>query len=277
MRMAVIGCGDMGKRHARVLSGMKDIDLVAVCDQNDIRADTLAEELGCDSIYEHYELWGEVDAAVVATNATRHFEVCDDLLSNDIHVLVEKPIAVTTEQAERMDEVARLNGMMLQVGHIERYNPAVKRMLSVISGMEAPFKIEAERLSVAGFRKFDVDVVLDLMIHDIDLFLSVARSPVKRVTASGTWDYALAEIELQDGTTATMRANRLAETRGRSWGINDERHFLITEHDSLKDELRDFIDCVREGRRPGAGAALDSLDVALEASRQIREGYGIRP
>jgi predicted dehydrogenase len=268
--MAVIGCGDMGKRHARALSRMDDVDLVAVCDKSDIRADALSEELGCDPVYEYYDLWGEVDAAVVATDAHSHREVAVDLMENGIHVLVEKPMAVSMLQAEEMDDRAKENDVVLQVGHIERFNPVVGRVIDVVRSKGPPFHVEAERLGVSGFRLFDVDVILDLMIHDIDILRSMSHSRVRRVTATGVWDCALAEIEMEDGSTATFRADRKAKTRARRWSINDETHFIITDHDCLHDELRHFIGCAKDGKRPGCDQDKDSLWLALGASWQIR-------
>ena len=271
MRMAVIGCGEMGKLHARKLAKMDDVDLVGVCDTNDIRAEGLAEELGVDAFHDYWEVSGEIDAAVVATNPYSHGPIAEFLLLNDTHVLVEKPLAVTSEVAEHLAELSRENGTVLQVGHIERFNPMFKRIAHTLT---YPFEIEAHRFSPVSFRGHEVDVVLDLMIHDIDMVLTLARTDVSRVTGSGDRDTAIAELAFIDGSVAVLRADRKAKTRSRVWKVGDSKHYLIGEHDSLADELRHFIDCVREGRKPDVtgeqGCA--ALKVALEVSRQVREG-----
>ena len=267
MRMAVIGCGRMGTLHARKLAEMKDVDLVGVCDSDVAQAEFLGDKLGCDWFHRHGDL-PALDAAVVATNPGSHGQVCDDLLNRVIHVLVEKPMAISEADARYMAETAEVNGLVLQVGHIERFNPVFKRMLVGI-----PFKIEADRHSPVSFRQFDVDVVLDLMIHDIDLVLSLAKTEVCKITGSGTRDIAVAELRFIDGSIATLRANRKAKTRSRVWNVNDDKHYLLGEYDALQDELRHFIDCVRNGEKPIVGGrdGAAALKIALEISRQIRE------
>lgn len=269
MRIAVIGCGEMGKKHARKLSGMKDIDLIGVCDPDDIRADTLAEELGCDSYHDHWEFLGEVDAAVVATNPNAHGEVACDLLNNGVHVLVEKPIAMSDREARTLMRTAGTIGVVLQVGHIERFNPVFRRISSAIN---CPFTIEAHRHAEVDTRIHEVGVVLDLMIHDIDLVLSIAKSELSKVSASGTSDYALAELRFEDGSVAVLHANRKAWEKYRMWVVNDDKHYLITDHDYLTEELRHFIDCIRGGDKPlvGGEEGRAALKVALEVTRMVK-------
>ena len=270
MRMAVIGCGPMGVRHAQKLARMADVDLIGVCDTNEYRADKLAGEVGCDPVQEYWDLNGEIDAAVVATNPGTHGEICYHLMGEGIHVLVEKPMATTEKGAADMQLAAETNGVVLQVGHVERFNPVFNR-ISQVAGI--PFQVEVERHSPVAFQAVEVDVVLDLMIHDIDLILSLAKTEVSRITGSGTRDSAIAELRFVDGSVAVLRANRKAKTRSRVWTVNEDKHYLIGEHDAIHDELRHFIDCIRKGEQPVVsgreGAA--ALKVALEVSRQIRE------
>ena len=270
MRMAVIGCGQMGTLHAKKLAAMPDIDLVAVCDTNEVRSERLADEVGCDAEVDYMNLGGEIDAVVVATNPGSHGEICDGFLRNHIHVLVEKPIAMSESDAKHMTGLAEDNRLVLQVGHIERFNPIFRRIVEII---EFPFQIEVHRHSRVEFRQQEVDVVLDLMIHDIDMVLSIARTDVSNITGSGNRDMAIAELKFIDGSVAVLHANRKAATRTRTWCVNDEKHYLMTEEDYLTEELRHFIECVSDGKQPRVGGKEGSaaLKVALEISRQIRE------
>ena len=270
MRLAVIGCGQMGTLHAKKLAAMRDIDLVAVCDKNDIRAERVADEFGCDAEVDYTNLEGEVDAVVVATNPGSHWRICDEFLMNHIHVLVEKPITTSEFEANHLTGVAEENRLVLQVGHVERFNPVFRR---IAASIESPFQIEAHRHSRVEFRQQEVDVVLDLMIHDIDLVLSIARTELSKITGSGSRDTAIAELKFIDGSVATLHANRKAATRTRMWCVNDEKHYFITEEDYLSEELRHFIDCIRKGEQPRVGGKEGSaaLRVALEISRQIQE------
>ena len=268
IRAAVIGCGPMGRRHAHKLAKMKDVDLVGVCDTNDVRADTLAEEVGCDSVEDYWSLIDEVDCAVVATNPATHGEVSTTLMNAMIHVLVEKPMAVSGKEADAMIEYATVNNLVLQIGHIERFNPVFKRISQVV---KYPFEIVAERYSTPTYQRHDVDVVLDLMIHDIDMALSLNKSEVKEVVGSGNRDTAIAEVNFADGSVAVFRADRNAKTRQRVWEVNQDKHYLIGNYDSLADELKHFLDCVRECKDPEVGGeeGARALKVALEISQQV--------
>ena len=270
MRIAVIGCGRMGKLHARKLACMNDVDLVGVVDNDDLKAEVLAEELGCDSFEEYWDLFGELDAAVVATPPHSHASICKSLIENSIHVLVEKPITTDVDEALSLCHLAHDTGMVLQVGHIERFNPVFKRIAETITH---PFDVEAYRHSRVEFRQQDVDVVLDLMIHDIDLVLSLAQTEISKITASGAREAVIAKIKFIDGSSAILHANRKAGATSRFWSVNDEKHYLIGEYDCLTDELRQFIGCVRNGDKPRVNGqdGTAALKVALEISRQIQE------
>lgn len=268
IRAAVIGCGPMGQRHAHKLKKMKDVDLVAVCDTNEVRAERLADEVGCDSAEDYWSLIGDLDCAVVATNPGTHGEICTTLLNEMVHVLVEKPIATSEKEAQAMTECADDNDLVLQVGHIERFNPVFKRVANVV---RYPFEIVAERYSTPTFQRFDVDVVLDLMIHDIDMVLALNKSEIRDITGSGNRETAIAEVQFGDGSVAVLRADRNAKTRQRVWEVNQDKHFLIGEYDSLTDELKHFLTCIREGRKPEVGGeeGTRALRVALEISSQV--------
>lgn len=269
MKLAVIGCGDMGERYARRLIAMKDVELVGVCDKAPGRAESLGDKLGVDSYRDYWDVFGEIDAAVVATNAQSHFEVCLDVIGANSHVLVEKPFVTRMEDAVMLIHDAELNDVVIQVGHIERFNPVFGLIRKNVT---YPFQIEAQRFSPVSFRRFDIDVVLDLMIHDIDMVLTLAKTDVSRVTGSGSRDRAVAKLTFIDGSEAVLRADRKAKTRSRVWTLGGDKYYLIGEHDCLTDQLQHFLDCIQQGRKPDVDGqqGTRALEVALEISRQVR-------
>lgn len=269
MRFAVVGCGKMGRLHASKLAAMRDVELVAVCDTMPFAAGTLADQLGCDWVVNHADLnpdgAGLVDAAVVATPAKTHAAIARDLLESGIHVLVEKPIALETDDAEQLTELAEAAGLVLQVGHLERFNQTFDQIAA-----KSSLAIYAQRHCLPN-GKADVDVALDLMIHDIDLILSLTGDAPIRVAASGNQDTAVAELHFPDGSTPRLFADRKAAARETMWTVDGESFKLLGEHDCLHDQLRHFIDCIRTGSSPKVGGreATAALRVALEISRQI--------
>jgi predicted dehydrogenase len=216
--VAVVGCGHLGTFHARVYSRNPGCRLVAVADLQQERAVRLAAELGCEAVSSSADLSGKVRAASVATPTSTHEEVSVSLLDAGIDVLVEKPLAVDTEAGARTVAAAKRNGRVLAVGQIERCNPA---FLLARKELRAPRFIESHRLATFVPRSLDVDVILDLMIHDIDLVLSVARSPLEQVDAigvpvvTGEADIANARLRFADGSVANLTASRVSRQRMR--------------------------------------------------------------
>ncbi|HYT90057.1 MAG TPA: Gfo/Idh/MocA family oxidoreductase [Gemmataceae bacterium] len=215
LRMAVVGVGHLGKEHARILAGLEDVELVGVADVNDDQARTIAERLGVPAFTDYRPLLDRVEAASVVVPTSQHFAVAAEFLRRDIPVLVEKPLAATVEEAEALVELAERRGTLLQVGHIERFNPAFEELLS------RPFRpkfVRSERLGPFTGRSTDIGVVLDLMIHDLDLLLTLVRSPVRRIEALGVSlfggheDVANARLHFADGCVADITASRANPT-----------------------------------------------------------------
>jgi predicted dehydrogenase len=205
----------MGRYHADKLAARSDCRLVAVADLDRARAQAIADKHGCAAFDDYRRVLGLADAAVISVPTERHHEVAGACLEAGLHVLVEKPIAVDLAQAESLVSLARARKLVLQVGHVERYNAAFR---ALAQRMQRPVFIEAERLSGFKQRGADVDVILDLMIHDLDLALSLARGEVSQVSACGfrvltrDIDIANARIEFSDGCVANLSASRVSQS-----------------------------------------------------------------
>lgn len=213
LRMAVIGGGHLGRIHARLLAETPGVELVAVADPVARSREEAAAAAKTQGVADYRELLHRIDATVVATPTATHRNVALDCIEHGVHVLVEKPIASTTHEAEELVATARRRGVVLQVGHVERFNPAWKPLAGEIG---RPRFIEALRCGPYTFRSTDVSVVLDLMVHDVDLVLSLVKSPVDRVDAVG-WsvigpheDLANARIQFADGAVANLSASRVS-------------------------------------------------------------------
>lgn len=225
IRAAVVGVGHLGRHHARVLAGIDGVQLVAVADARIEQARAVAEPLGARAVADYREILDEVDAVSIAAPTTLHRAIGGAFLERGIPTLIEKPLATSLAEAEQLVAIARQSGAMLQVGHIERYNPA----LSVLKRTNLrPRYVEADRLGTYTFRSTDIGVVHDLMIHDLDLLLSIVQSPVKSVSAVGVSifgpleDVANARIEFEDGCVANLTASRAsfqAARKMRIWGL----------------------------------------------------------
>jgi predicted dehydrogenase len=210
----VVGAGHMGRYHAEKFAARSDCELVALADVDGARAEALAAKLGCPAVRDYRSLFGKADAAVVSVPTECHHEVAGACLEAGLHVLVEKPIAVDLREAEDLIRLAREKGRVLQVGHVERYNASFR---ALAARMQRPLFIDAERLSGFKQRGADVDVVLDLMIHDLDLCLALAKAEVSDISACGfrvltpDIDIANARIEFADGCVASLSASRVSQ------------------------------------------------------------------
>ncbi|QEG35019.1 Gfo/Idh/MocA family protein [Bythopirellula goksoeyrii] len=222
LRLAIVGAGHLGKFHARLAASLPDARLVAVVDPIENARNQLASETGAKPLDNIQDLFGLVDAAIVATPTFSHSDVARELLTGGIHVLVEKPITSTVEQANELVQLAQKQQLVLQVGHIERFNPAWK---AVRKRLHNPKYITARRLSSYSFRSTDVGVVHDLMIHDIDAVLSMVNSPITRVEAVGisvlgnSEDMVDARLHFSSGCIANLTASRVSHTAERSMQV----------------------------------------------------------
>ncbi|MFY7948676.1 MAG: Gfo/Idh/MocA family oxidoreductase [Gemmatimonas sp.] len=212
LRIGVVGVGHLGKHHARLLKAL-DCELVAVADPTEAARDFATATYGVPAFADHRELIGRVDAVSVVVPTKLHREVASDFLRNGVDVLVEKPIARTAADGQALVDLAREHGRVLQVGHVERFNPALRGIAAI--GESARY-IESHRLAPFSFRSTDIGVVLDLMIHDLDLVLALVKSRIVSVEAFGgavftpAEDMASAIIKFENGAVAHLTANRVA-------------------------------------------------------------------
>jgi len=217
-KVAVIGVGHFGTEHARVYSTCEGAKLVGLCDIDRGAGQQAADRFGVDFVPSYRDLIGSVDAVSLAVPTVLHHEIACELMDAGISVLVEKPIAATLDQADEMVALAQERGVVLQAGHLERFNPAVTAARKVAT---TPRFFEAHRLSVFTPRSLDIDVVMDLMIHDIDIVLSLVQSDVAEVRAAGVpvitpkVDIANARIEFENGCIANLTASRVSGERVR--------------------------------------------------------------
>jgi predicted dehydrogenase len=229
-RVGVVGVGHLGKQHARIYHQLGA--LAAIVDADPARAAEIAGPYSVPHFTDFRQLFGKVDAASIAVPTSQHHAVAKEFLERGIPVLVEKPLTKTIAEGEELCRIARSKKTALQVGHVERFNPAVTAVLDVI---QRPHFIEIHRLSPFRFRSSDIDVVMDLMIHDLDIVLHLARSPIKRIDAVGMSllfgkeDMANARLEFEDGCVANLTASRISEKSMRKTRIFSEDCYVTVD------------------------------------------------
>lgn len=262
LQLAVVGAGHLGRIHAKLAKTLDGVEVVGVSDPAAAAREQIKETLDLPVVADYRSLRSGIDAAIVAAPTRLHETICFDLLSNGIHVLVEKPITLSASDASELVQLADSQNCVLQVGHVERFNPAMRAAEEDIG---APFYINAERTSPYTFRSTDVGVVMDLMIHDIDLVLSLAQSQVRDVRATGISvfgrheDIAQARLEFANGCVANLTASRVSYSPQRTMQVFSDRGFTQLDFGSGK------LTTVR----PTAELANRSLDVhALSANAQ---------
>jgi predicted dehydrogenase len=226
LRIAVIGTGHLGRIHARIAAGIDDLKLVAVADPVASSREAAAAEAKTQAVEDYRELIGEIDAAIIATPTNTHHTIGVELLSSGIPLLIEKPLTTHTKAADDLVNLARKQGLVLQVGHVERFNPA---LAWVASEVRDPKYIEATRTSGYSFRSTDIGVVLDVMIHDLDIVLALAGSTVTEVQAlgisvlGGHEDMATARLTFASGLVAQLTASRVSFQQERKMNIFTSR------------------------------------------------------
>lgn len=309
LRIAVIGVGYLGRFHAEKYAAMGNVELVGVVDVLEERAENIAGALGARSFTNYRDLVGQVDAVSVVTPTVLHHEISRFCLEHEIDVLIEKPMTETLEQADELIETAEARGRIIQVGHLERFNPAVVALQDVV---KRPMFVESHRLAIFKPRGTDVDVVLDLMIHDIDIILSFVGSDLRDIHAAGVpvvsshVDIANARLVFNSGCVANVTASRISIKNMRKIRIFQKDTYMSVDYanheisvirkdgrgkgiplpipgmtmerstfgqaDSLDAELKAFVESVRL-RRPPLVSGHDgrrALRVALEIIKQIK-------
>lgn len=257
--VAVIGAGAFGRNHARVYHQMAQeglgVRLAAVVDSDPTRADILAQEYGARAFgsLEHLLTWNEIQAASVAVPTVEHARVAAQLMEAGIDVLIEKPVTSTLHEADHLIHVARQNNRIAQVGHLERFNPAVRATYPLLN---RPLFFEVHRMSVFTPRSLDVDVVLDLMIHDLDIVLSFVNSPVKQIHAVGLpvlsnkVDIANVRLEFDSGCVANFTASRVSTEKVRKLRFFQPHQYLSIDY-SRRDLLAFNVDPTGTNPVPG--------------------------
>jgi predicted dehydrogenase len=273
LRAAVIGVGYLGRFHAQKYAALPDVELVGVADPNPDAARRVAKELGVTAFASHRDLFGQVDLVSIASTTESHHAIARECLAAGLHVLVEKPITVTVAQADELIELAQANQRLLQVGHLERYNPA---WLAVRDKIATPLFFEAHRMAPFKPRGIDVSVVLDLMIHDLDLILPLVNSPLKEIRASGVSvltdgvDIANARLEFVNGCVANITASRTSTTSLRRMRIFQHNEYLSVDFGERKIGITKKSDALIEGESPIATESLqqppgDALMTEIQA------------
>jgi predicted dehydrogenase len=233
IRVAVVGAGEFGQHHARVLHDLPEAELVAVADTDRARAEALAVRFNAAATADYRDLFGHIDAATLAVPTSLHAEIGAALLCNGIDVLVEKPMAPDLASADLLLNAARRHGRILQIGHLERFNPAVQAAAALA---RLPLFFEVHRMSVFTPRSLDIDVVLDLMIHDIDIVLSLVNSEIQQIHAVGLpvlsprADIAHVRVQFANGCVANFTASRVSTERIRKLRFFQPRQYISVDY-----------------------------------------------
>lgn len=307
INVAVIGVGHLGKFHAQKYAASEDCKLVAVVDADEETARHIAREHGAEGLTDYQDILDRVDAVSLVVPTSLHFDIARDCLDAGIHCLIEKPITETVEEAQALIDIARDKNLVLQVGHIERFNAV---MMDIDELLDEPRFIESSRLAPFTPRATDVSVILDLMIHDIDIILDLIDSPIRHISASGISvlsdeiDIANARIEFETGCIANVTASRISRKRERKLrifqkdayisadfqdkilavnrkgdqktenGFHDITHSEKTyqDTDALKLEVLDFIHAIKTGQRPKVSGedGRRALETAIQITQLIK-------
>jgi len=308
LRAGVIGVGYLGRFHAQKYAALEGVELVGVADANPERADEIAQELATRSFHDYRELIPLVDMVSIVVPTDLHFPVARECLDSDVHILLEKPVTVTVEDAQKLIELAHSKSRVFQVGHLERFNPAI---MALDGKLKNPMFIESHRLAPFKIRGTDVNVIMDLMIHDIDIILNLVQSEVKQVNAvgvpvlSGDVDIASARLEFANGCVANVTASRVSTEAMRKIRIfQPDAYFSIDYNarelkiankksnevdvngipvismnkesfpaaDALMSEIKAFIDSIRSGKPPVVSGedGKRALEIALKINRDIK-------
>ena len=309
IRSAVVGTGYLGRFHAQKYASLESSELVAIAEINREQGELVANELHTKWVEDYTTLVGEVDAVSVVVPTQLHHEVAGFFLDHGIHVLLEKPITVTVEQAEDLILRAQQSGAILQIGHLERFNPAVQALSSVL---EAPLFIESHRLAPFNPRGADVSVILDLMIHDIDIIQDLVDSPIRHISPIGVpvltneTDISNARVEFENGCVANVTASRVSTKSERKMRVFQHNAYIVVDFqektlalyhkrdyseqitdlsavqadlstfesgDALMEEIGAFLHSIQTGERPlvRGEEGKRALETALQINEQITD------
>ncbi len=267
IRTAVVGVGHLGRWHAQKHKMIDGVELVGVCDTFAEQAGKVAGELGVAAYTNPEELLGKVDAVTIAASTPAHYDLVKLFLKGGVHVLVEKPVASTSKQAEELCEIAEEKKLKFQVGHVERFNPAFQ---GAKAKLKKPLFIECHRLAPFKVRSMDVDVVMDLMIHDIDVVLSLVQSEPTGVSAVGTpvltkvIDIANARIEFASGAVANLTASRVSQNTQRKFRVFQADQYLSIDFQAGEVNLLTKTGEISEANLASGNVPLEHENFSLE-------------
>ena len=300
IKVAVIGTGALGSIHAKIYAESKNVELVGICDIDKKTVNSLSKELKVKAFTNYKDLIGNIDGATVAVPTKDHYLISKDLLSAGIHLLIEKPITQTLEQADKLLKIAKSKKLILAVGHIERFNAAVEAVHKLKGDIKF---VECHRLGPLAKRIKDVGVVLDLMIHDIDILLWLIQSPIKSIEAVGVKvltkheDIANVRLTFKNGAVCNITASRVTEKAMRKIRMFQPNAYIsldyirqdaiiytkklgmivankidIKKERPLQKEIAAFLDCIKTNKKPLASGqeGRDALAVALEILKKIK-------
>ncbi len=308
MRIGVVGVGYLGRFHAQKYARLPEANLIAVVDINQAQSGNVAKTVKAEALTDYRDLFGRVDSVSIVTPTPSHYAIAKDFLERGVHVLLEKPMTQTLEEADHLNELAQKNGCVLQIGHLERFNAAFQ---AIQPRLKHPAFMEAHRLALFNERGLEVDVILDLMIHDIDILLHIVKAPLTQIRVAGVSvltslpDIANVRLEFADGSIANLTASRISLKSLRKLRIFQENCYMVADFankqayamyrenepdesgfpqisieelevygtDALEEEIISFLLAIRRGFRPvvDGQAGRRALAVALEISNNINE------
>ncbi|MGG1397241.1 Gfo/Idh/MocA family oxidoreductase [Bacillus salipaludis] len=307
IKVGVVGAGKMGSYHCLKLNQMKNVNFVGVYDTDTRKAVEITKKLSGIAFDSYQDLLKSVDAVIIAAPTKYHFVLVEEAIKNDKHILVEKPLTVSLEEADKIKSLLKNQNLIFQVGHIERFNPVIQRLANYLN-KEKIISIEAKRLGYSD-RLLDADVVLDVMIHDIDIILSLVKSPITRISAEGVlsngrYDTVTALLLFENGVMATLIASNVSHEKTRTLSVFEKDQVIKTDYltkqqyiltnnvinqnprypattetviakmvtspqDPLLDELQHFFDCIYSNQQPliGVEDGANAVEVALKIKK----------
>jgi len=308
IKVGVIGVGYLGKFHAQKYAGLNSVELIGVADTDTLRGEKVAEECNCKYFRNYNDMLPLVDAVSIVVPTISHFEVASNCIVSDTDMLLEKPMTATLEEADKLIEMAERKKLLLQVGHLERFNPAVQAIEPFLT---EPVFIESNRIATFKNRGVDVDVVLDLMIHDIDIILNIIKSPIKEIHTVGApvvtpiTDIANARLIFENGATANVTVSRISMSDKRNMRIFQPGAYInidfgnkkvmivelsdvlmesgmpkpnvqmktFSDTDALRSEIVSFVEHVQDRTKPVVSGeeGRRALAIALQVIEQIKE------
>ena len=305
VKIAVIGIGYLGEFHAQKYKANKDADLIGIVDTNKQRSEEISNKIGVKSYNDYKSIIDQVDAVSIVVPTNLHYKIAKFFIENKKHVLIEKPFASNTAEARKLKNISEKNQIILQIGHLERFNKAFVELKDKVKN---PLFIECNRISPFKIRGTEVDVIMDLMIHDLDIIMSINKSKIKNIHASGIsvltnkTDIANARIVFEDNCVCNLSSSRISDKIERKMRVFQKNSYFsldyqnsslgtykkiknknaisiekkeksFPQNDSLKDEIDSFVKCIKNNKKAVVDASdgLNALTYALKISNLIKK------